>query len=127
MVGYAAGSTGAPQPGEDQQIIEYLSATQTPEAVAQRRAQADKAASAGQSLIALNAPPLPAPPAGSSEYERTTLGFVSARLPGRSGACDPPAARPRSASGQGRAPGQSTGRYSTHARPVVPSSFNWCR
>src|SRR5215471_9650891 len=48
MVGYAAGSTGALQPGEDERIIEYLSATQTPEAVAQRKAQTDTAASAGQ-------------------------------------------------------------------------------
>src|SRR4029077_1881164 len=35
MVSYAAGSTGAIQPGEDQQIIAYLSANQTPDAVNQ--------------------------------------------------------------------------------------------
>jgi ferredoxin-NADP reductase len=77
MVGYAAGSTGALQPGEDQRIIEYLSATQTPEAVAQRKAQADAAASAGQSLIAQNAPALPALPAKPPQYDGKTIGFVS--------------------------------------------------
>src|SRR5579863_213582 len=40
MVSYAAGSAGAIQPGEDQQIIAYLSATQTREAVKRRLAQA---------------------------------------------------------------------------------------
>src|SRR3984957_7532318 len=39
MVSYAAGSAGAIQPGEDQQIIAYLSATQTPEAVKRRLTQ----------------------------------------------------------------------------------------
>jgi hypothetical protein len=52
MVGYAAGSTGALQPGEDQQIMDYLADTQTPEAVNRRKAQADAASSAGRSLIA---------------------------------------------------------------------------
>jgi ferredoxin-NADP reductase/mono/diheme cytochrome c family protein len=41
MVQYAAGSAGALQPGEAQQIVEYLAATQTPEAVNQPKAQAD--------------------------------------------------------------------------------------
>ena len=77
MVGYAAGSTGALQPGEDERIIEYLSRTQTPEAVAQRKAQADAAASAGQSLIAQSAPVMPASPAEGSRYDRKTIGFVS--------------------------------------------------
>jgi hypothetical protein len=77
MVGYAAGSTGALQPGEDQKIIEYLSATQTHEAVAQRKAQAGAAASAGQSLIAQNAPALPEPQAEPSRYDSKTIGFVS--------------------------------------------------
>src|ERR1700731_886139 len=48
MVGFADGSGNAFQPGEDQQIIAYLSATQTPEAVNQRRAQATAASSAGR-------------------------------------------------------------------------------
>ena len=77
MVGYAAGSAGALQAGEDQQIIEYLAATQTPEAVAQRKAQANAAASAGQSLIAQEAAALPALPARTSKYEGRTIGFVS--------------------------------------------------
>src|SRR5713101_926181 len=51
MVSYAAGSTGAIQPGEDQQIIAYLSATQTPDAVTQRKAQAAAASSAGRSMV----------------------------------------------------------------------------
>jgi Photosystem P840 reaction-centre cytochrome c-551 len=78
MVDYAAGSTGAFHSGEDQQIIEFLSATQSPEAVNQRTAQADGAAAAGRSLIAQNdttgAPP---PPAPASQSNRMTLGFIS--------------------------------------------------
>jgi ferredoxin-NADP reductase len=77
MVGYAAGSTGTLQPGEDERIIEYLSRTQTPEAVAQRKARADAAASAGQSLIAQSAPVMPASPAEGSRYDGKTIGFVS--------------------------------------------------
>jgi ferredoxin-NADP reductase len=77
MVGYAAGSTGALQPGEDQQIIDYLSATQTPEAVAERKAQAEAASSAGRSLIAKKQPVAPAPPTRASQYDGTTIGFVS--------------------------------------------------
>src|SRR4029079_2136342 len=52
MVSYAAGGAGALQPGEDQQIIAYLSATQTPEAVTQKKAQAAAASSIGRSLVA---------------------------------------------------------------------------
>jgi ferredoxin-NADP reductase/mono/diheme cytochrome c family protein len=77
MVGYAAGSAGALQPGEDEKIIGYLSATQTPQAVAQRRAKADAAASAGQSLIAQSAPAAPTPAAETSRYDGKTIGFVS--------------------------------------------------
>jgi ferredoxin-NADP reductase/cytochrome c2 len=77
MVGYAAGSTGALQPGEDQQIIDYLSATQTPEAVAQRKAQTDAASSAGQSLIAQKAVASSASPSRSSRYDGKTIGFIS--------------------------------------------------
>src|ERR1700680_370604 len=51
MVSYAAGSAGAIQPGEDQQIIAYLSATQTPDAVNQRQSQAAAASSAGRSMV----------------------------------------------------------------------------
>ena len=77
MVGYAAGSTGALQQGEDERIIEYLSGTQTPGAVAQRKAQADSAASAGQSLIAQSAPVMSPSPAEPSHYDGKTIGFVS--------------------------------------------------
>jgi ferredoxin-NADP reductase len=52
MVGYAAGSAGAIQPGEDQQIIAYLSATQTAEAVKQRLAQAAATANTSGSTVA---------------------------------------------------------------------------
>ena len=77
MVEYAAGSAGALRQGEDQQIIEYLAATQTPEAAAQRKAQADAAASSGQSLIAEKAPSPAAPVAPVSQYDRKTIGFIS--------------------------------------------------
>ena len=50
MVSYAAGSAGAIQPGEDQQIIAYLSATQTPEAVKRKLAQAATANASGGPL-----------------------------------------------------------------------------
>src|SRR3984957_19681365 len=50
MVSYAAGSAGAIQPGEDQQIIAYLSATQTLEAVKQKLAQAATANTSGGTL-----------------------------------------------------------------------------
>jgi ferredoxin-NADP reductase len=77
MVEYAAGSAGALQPGEDQKIIEFLSATQTAEAVAHRKAQAEAAASAGLSLIAKKTQPGPAPPVRASQYDPKTVGFIS--------------------------------------------------
>ncbi|HLK69310.1 MAG TPA: photosystem P840 reaction-center cytochrome c-551 [Bryobacteraceae bacterium] len=77
MVDYAAGSGGALQAGEDQKIIEYLSATQSPEAATQRRAQADAASSAGRSLIA-DKPDANVPrPTPASQYNHKTLGFIS--------------------------------------------------
>jgi ferredoxin-NADP reductase len=76
MVGYASGSTGALQPGEDQKIIDYLSATRSPAAVSQRKAQTDAAAASGQSLIAQTAPAEPpAPP--NSRFDGKTAGFLS--------------------------------------------------
>lgn len=51
MVSYAAGSTGAIQPGEDQQIVAYLSATQTPEAVKRRLAQVAATATINGSTV----------------------------------------------------------------------------
>ena len=77
MVGYAAGSTGAIQAGEDQRIIEYLSMTQTPEATAERNARVASAASAGVSLIAPSDSVMPASSLGPPGYEGKTIGFVS--------------------------------------------------
>jgi ferredoxin-NADP reductase len=45
------GNAGIFHPGEDQQIIDFLSKTQTPEAVNQRQAQASLAAATGTSLV----------------------------------------------------------------------------
>jgi len=78
MVSYAAGSTGALQPGEDRQIIDYLTATQTPEAASGRKAEADAAASAGKSLIAPKTVPVPAAPARTaSAHDGKTIVFIS--------------------------------------------------
>jgi ferredoxin-NADP reductase len=77
MVAYAEGSGNAFQPGEDQQIVAYLSATQTPDAVDQRKAHAAAASSAGRSLVTQRAaatPDLPAPP---SRYNARMIGFLS--------------------------------------------------
>jgi ferredoxin-NADP reductase len=79
MVGYAAGSTGALQPGEDQQIIDYLADTQTPEAAAKRQAEANAAASSGKSLVPVKAAPAPvAPAAAVSGYDGRAIAFISA-------------------------------------------------
>src|ERR1700722_14842450 len=51
MVSYAAGSPGAIKPGEDQQIIAYLSATQTPEAVKRRLTQVAATATINGSTV----------------------------------------------------------------------------
>lgn len=77
MVGYAAGSAGALQPGEDQEISDYLSATQTPVAVAQRKARADAAASTGRSLIAQKTATSAPSAVQASRYDRTTIAFIS--------------------------------------------------
>jgi ferredoxin-NADP reductase/mono/diheme cytochrome c family protein/uncharacterized protein YjeT (DUF2065 family) len=77
MVDYAAGSTGALHPGEDQQIIEFLSATQSPAAANQRKAQADAAAAAGRSLVAQGETPGPPSPVPVSQSKRLTVGFIT--------------------------------------------------
>jgi ferredoxin-NADP reductase len=77
MVDYAAGSTGAFHPGEDQQIIEFLSATQSPEAVNRRKAQADAAAATGRSLVAQNDAPAGSPPSPAPQSSRVAIGFIS--------------------------------------------------
>jgi ferredoxin-NADP reductase/mono/diheme cytochrome c family protein len=77
MVSYAAGSAGAIQPGEDQQIIAYLSATQTPDAVNQRKARAAAASSSGRSLVAQRVSAAPDQPTPRSGYDTKMIGFIS--------------------------------------------------
>src|SRR5579863_403450 len=77
MVSYAAGSSGAILPGEDQQIIAYLSATQTPDAVNQRKAQAVAASSAGRSMATPKIVIAPDQPASSGKYDSKMIGFIS--------------------------------------------------
>jgi hypothetical protein len=87
MVGYAAGSAGALQPGEDQQVIDYLAETQTPEAAAKRKAEADVAASSGKSLVPVKATPAPVAPAATvSRYDRRTIAPSACRQ-GQCGTC----------------------------------------
>jgi ferredoxin-NADP reductase len=76
MVSYAAGSAGAIQPGEDQQIIAYLSATQTPAAVSQRQAQAAAASAAGRSMVTPNASPSLDQSTPGHSYDGKMIGFV---------------------------------------------------
>src|SRR5712691_1814754 len=77
MVSYAAGSSGAFQPGEDRQIIAYLSATQTPDAVDQRKAQAAAASSAGRSTVTRQVSAGPVQPAPRSQYDSKVIAFIS--------------------------------------------------
>jgi ferredoxin-NADP reductase/mono/diheme cytochrome c family protein len=77
MASYAAGSAGAIQPGEDKQIIAYLSATQTPEAVKQRLAQATAESAAGRSLVTQKASAAPDQTTPPSGYDGMTIGFIS--------------------------------------------------
>ena len=77
MVAYAAGSTGALQSGEDQQILDYLSATQTPAAAAQRKAQAAAALLAGRNVIGQKIATNPLPSVPPSRYDGRTIAFVS--------------------------------------------------
>jgi ferredoxin-NADP reductase len=77
MVSYAAGSGGAIRPGEDQQIIAYLSATQTPDAVNQRQAKVTAASAAGRSMVAQEASAAAAKRASPGGYDGKMIGFVS--------------------------------------------------
>jgi ferredoxin-NADP reductase len=77
MTGYAAGSGGAIQPGEDQQIISYLSATQTPDAVDQREAQAATVSAPGQYMAAQGVPAAEDQTQPPNGYDKKTIGFVS--------------------------------------------------
>jgi ferredoxin-NADP reductase/mono/diheme cytochrome c family protein len=72
MVAFAADSNGAFQPGEAQRILQYLSATQTPEGAARRSPRSG----AREDLSAGNA--LPAHPAAATPaFDRKTLAFIS--------------------------------------------------
>jgi ferredoxin-NADP reductase len=77
MVSYAAGSAGAIRPNEDRQIIAYLSATQTPDAVDQRKARVVAASSAGRSMVAEKAVVAPEQPPQHGGYDAKMIGFVS--------------------------------------------------
>jgi hypothetical protein len=77
MTDYAAGSTAALRAEEQKQIIDYLSNTQTPEAVKQRKAQVDSALSSGPGLIDQTAAAGLQPPIPASAYDAKTIGFVS--------------------------------------------------
>jgi ferredoxin-NADP reductase/mono/diheme cytochrome c family protein len=76
MVAFAAGSGNAIQPGEDEQIVAYLSATQTPKALNDRKAHAAAASSAGRSLVTEKAA-VPQEPAPSSRVGAGTIGFLA--------------------------------------------------
>jgi ferredoxin-NADP reductase len=82
MASYAAGSAGAFQPGEDQQIIAYLSARQTPDAVDQRKARAAAASSAGRSLVAQKVPAELVQTKPRGGYDSRMIGFISVVLLG---------------------------------------------
>ena len=75
MADYAAGSTAALQAEEQKQIIDYLSGTQTPEAVNRRNGQVVPAD--GRSLIAQTASAGPQPPMPAGQYDGKTIGFIS--------------------------------------------------
>jgi ferredoxin-NADP reductase len=71
------GSGNAFQPGEDEQIIGYLSATQTPDAVNRRRAQVTAASSSGRSMVTPTVAAVADRPAPPSRYDVRTLGFIA--------------------------------------------------
>ncbi len=75
MANYAAGSTGALQPGEVRQIVAYLSATQTLEAVERRQVQV-AAPSAIQNAANQQAAGAPDPPL-RKQYDRNGIAFLA--------------------------------------------------
>jgi len=77
MVAFAEASGNAFQPGEDEQIIGYLSATQTPDAVNQRKAQVAAASSAGRSMVSAKARAAPDQSGPPSRFSVRTTGFVA--------------------------------------------------
>jgi ferredoxin-NADP reductase/mono/diheme cytochrome c family protein len=78
MVGFAEGSSNAFHAGEDEQIIAYLSVTQTADASDQRKAQATAAFSAGQSMVSQQVAAAPDQPAQPNRYDSKMIGFLSA-------------------------------------------------
>jgi mono/diheme cytochrome c family protein len=80
MVQYAAGSSGAFEPGEAEQIIAYLSATQTPEAANLKPAQADAASASGRSLITQRKDVTPLVPAQTARRNIKSIGFIFVRV-----------------------------------------------
>jgi ferredoxin-NADP reductase/mono/diheme cytochrome c family protein len=123
MISYAQtdGTAGVFQPGEDQQIVDFLAATQTPEAVERRKTLASAASSAGQSVVIpkVTAPKQAAP--GSDRSIIKTAGFILAgcvgvtamiiRRPGKAGKLPAGALAPASIVGN-------------EAEPVAPSASN---
>jgi ferredoxin-NADP reductase len=77
MVAFAEGSGNAFQPGEDEQIIGYLSATQTPYAVNQRKAQVAAASSTGRSMVSARARAAPDQSGSPNRFGARTTGFVA--------------------------------------------------
>ncbi len=77
MVGFADGGANAFHPGEDEQIIAYLSATQTPDAVDQRKAQVTAASSTGRSMVSQKVAAASAQPAQRSRLDSRMIGFFS--------------------------------------------------
>ena len=70
MAGYAEGSAGALQPGEERQIADFLSVAQTPEAIEQRKSRVTPASTGPAALPILNAP-------GDKRYDPKAIIFVS--------------------------------------------------
>ena len=77
MAGYAEGSANALPPREVDQIVAYLSATQTPEALSERKAQAAAASATGQPLGKPEQPAPPVPTAQANRYDLKMIGFIS--------------------------------------------------
>jgi ferredoxin-NADP reductase len=75
MVAFAEGSGNAFHPGEDEQIVTYLSATQTPSAVSERKTQVAAAASAGRRMVTQK-PSVPEEPA-PTRRDTKALGFIA--------------------------------------------------
>jgi ferredoxin-NADP reductase/mono/diheme cytochrome c family protein len=77
MVAYAEGGGGAFQAGEDEQIVSYLSAMQTPDAVSRRKAQAAVASSSGRSMVRQKAAAASDQAAPAARYDARTIGFIA--------------------------------------------------